>query len=113
MASDAYQANHERIFGRRDVPAAGRRRVYLRGQWRQTGEAVVRQRDNVNIESRAAGVLPEQVPEATAELARRGIEGVRYKPDGKVVFRDRAAKLAFMRHSGLYDRDEIRSPRHV
>ena len=69
----------------------------------------VRKNDAVNIRSLAAGVIPDQVPEATQRVKEAGLKGVKYDTvTGDVIFRDRRAKLGFMKHSGLVDRDEVR-----
>ena len=100
-----YGENFDKIFppGRKK-PASG---TYI---WRD-GKLVpgtVRKNDAHNMVSVAAGVMPDQVPQLRKEIAQEKITGVKVRPDGDVVFRDRNSKLKYIPRLGLHDKNEIR-----
>lgn len=56
------------------------------------------------MRSEALAVHPDQVQEATEQLKRHGISGVRYEGDGTAVLQDRGARRELLRLEGMVDR---------
>ena len=96
--ADLPQGAYERAFGHSSARIAGGREVHRFGS--------VRRHDSVNIRSVSMGVMPDQAEEFTREYGRP--EEVRFdRRTGEAVFRDRRAKLRYMRAAGFHDRDEV------
>jgi len=73
-----------------------------------TNTSRLRKHDASNIVSLAAGVQADQVPQARRDVEEAGLSGVRYRKDGNVEFKTRQAKLRFLKHAKMHDRDEVR-----
>lgn len=67
------------------------------------GKAVTTWRKPVRSVSQA--VHPDQIAEAKAEDARRGLGETEYTADGAIVFRDRASRRAYLKAYQKVDRD--------
>ena len=99
--SDEHAEQYVRIFGHAgpNMPSGARIRI---------GRA--RKRDSKNIRSESAGCHPAQVEDFNRQF---GDLGVRFDPDGTAVFADRSAKKRALRAMGMFDRDEVWSPRNA
>ena len=109
-----YAKNHPQAFGK---PQPFRSGTYVMHEGELTHiedlpialvAAKLRAADNKNIESAAMGCSPSQIPEMKRNLAMAGISGVKIKPDGNFVIKDRQTKLKLMKARQLHDKDEIR-----
>jgi hypothetical protein len=56
------------------------------------------------MESEAAGVHPDQVPEAVAAASAHGVP-TEFTRDGCAVFRDRAHRAKYLKAFGYFDKD--------
>jgi hypothetical protein len=54
--------------------------------------------------SDAAGVHPDQIPEARAELQKQGVDA-NFAPDGRIEFRSKGHRKVVCEAMGLYDRN--------
>jgi len=113
----AYAEAYDRIFGDSvEKPEPGRYIVYQGVLIRFADlpeEALQEKRsfrmaDNVDIESAALGCSPAQIPEFKRELAQAGIDGVKFKPNGNMIIRDRATRFKVLKARQMHDKDEIR-----
>ena len=66
--------------------------------------------DSVRIRSWGSGCSRHQV---AAFNRKFGHLGVKYLPNGQAEYRNRAAKLNVFAARGLFDKDEVRSPRNA
>jgi len=107
---NAFGTNHEAIFGVRDHQAHAGATTLIAdpktGHLRKlkAGESRGKKNDNTNFVSKAMGCSPKQVP---AMMKRHGDLGVKYDPNGNVIFPNRKAKLAMMKRRGMIDHDEV------
>tara|TARA_Y100000310_G_C20514766_1_gene730626 strand:- start:109 stop:507 length:399 start_codon:yes stop_codon:yes gene_type:complete len=113
----AYAQAHERIYGPKQAKVKPGRYIYYQGKMVHIDEIPeevlaekrkFRQVDNVAIESGALGCAPHQIPEFKQELAKAGIDGVKFKPNGNMIIRDRATRFKVMKARKMHDKDEIR-----
>lgn len=105
---EAFRERWDKIFSSSPRKPVNGTFVLRNGRLVRATPKDLRKHDVTNIVSLAAGVLPHQVADATKKIQEVGLSGVKYRPDGDVVFKDRQAKLRFMKYAGWHDRDEVR-----
>lgn len=110
----AYKKGYEAIDWGEPEPRRTGRHIMFDGRLIHINElphklrAHYRKADNKNFESVAMGCSPDQILGFKADLAKAGISGVDFTPEGNMVLADRKTKHEVMRLRGLHDKDEIK-----
>lgn len=107
-----FDESYGRIFGTGPKKKLGSGTwIHRNGKWTRARGALdgVRVHDSKNIVSTAVAVQPEQVAQSTREIHEAGLgSDMKYRKDGKVVFKNRNAKFRCMKVMGVVDFDEVR-----